>query len=146
MKKRFRLLFFAFLLAACGAAMADEEADKAQLTELEKNCATALIKADIPWLSDFYAMGWIVVGPDGQQYGRQQMLAVIGTGALKWTSCEYTDFEIRVVGDTAVVIYKASAAGELRGQPIGGAEYCSDTFVRVDGHWHCVHSHNTTLP
>jgi ketosteroid isomerase-like protein len=140
-----RLLIAIVALTAGGLLRADVEEDKQQLLDLEKHCAEALVHVDIPFLASFYANGWILVGSDGSRYSRQQTLAFLSLGKVKWESCVYNDMEARVFGNTAFVVYKATAAGEVDGGRIEETEVCADTFIREGDRWRCVHSHNRRM-
>jgi ketosteroid isomerase-like protein len=121
---------------------ADDAAEQEQVCELEKRCSAALVRGDIPFLASFYADDWVLIGCDGQRYSRQQTLTWLSLGKVKWNSCEYGEMDIRIFGNTAIAIYRATALGEVQGARIEETEICSDIFIRVDEGWRCVHSHN----
>lgn len=133
-------------VAGSGLARADLGDDQEQLAAMELRCAKALVNADTRWLSGFYGADWFLVGSDGRRFTREQTLADLATGELKWHSCKFTDMEVHIFGDTAVVVYKADALGAVHGLEIREIEICSDTFVRGDEGWRCLHSHNSPAP
>jgi ketosteroid isomerase-like protein len=146
MWKTSRLLMALALLAAGGSVRADPTDDRQQLSDLEQGCATALMKADLRWLDSFYDQDWLLVCSDGQRVSRKKSLAQLASGQVKWKSIVLSEVDVRVFGDTAIVIYKAAAVGEINGATIREAELCTDSFIRVDGGWRCVHSHNSWVP
>jgi ketosteroid isomerase-like protein len=117
--------------------------DEGQLRDLEFRCAKALVDNDTQWLDSFYGKDWFLIGSDGQKFSRKLTLSQLENGQLKWVSCVFSDMDIHVFGDTAIVIYKAVSLGEINGQKIDETEICSDTFVRDGDTWRCVHSHNS---
>ncbi len=145
--RKLRHVLIALLMLATGLpARADLDADKEQLRDLEMRCAVALVEGNVQWLASFYDEDWILIGSDGQRFTRKKTLAQLASGALKWRSCVMSEWDIRVFGDTAIVIYKATLLGEVQGAKIEETELCTDSFVRVGDQWRCVHSHNIKLP
>jgi ketosteroid isomerase-like protein len=143
MRKLSHLLIALAILATGALAHADVAEDEGQLRDLEFHCATALVNSDTQWLDSFYGKDWFLIGSDGQKFTRKLTLAQLESGQLKWVSCAFSDMDIHVFGDTAIVIYKAVSLGELNGRKIDETEICSDTFVRDGDSWRCVHSHNS---
>lgn len=146
MRKTLRLLLAIVLLAAADSLHADPTDDRQQLGDLEQGCATALIKADLRWLDSFYDQDWVLICSDGQRVSRRKSLAQLASGEVKWKSIVLSEVDIRVFGDTAIVIYKAVSVGEIHGATLRETELCTDSFIRVDGGWRCVHSHNSWAP
>ena len=134
------------MMATVGFLRASQDDDKEQLKDLELHCAAALVDGDVQWLASFYDLDWILIGSDGRRFTRRQTLAQLGNGEVKWRSCAMSEMDIRVFGDTAIVVYKAAAVGEVHGAKIVETEVCTDAFIRVDGRWRCIHSHNSMLP
>src|SRR5689334_12946847 len=92
------------VLLAGSIARADEAADKAQVIELEKRSAAALVSGDFQALGSIFAEEWKVVGPDGQLLSRQQVFEQLKGSDLKFTSYDISDLDVHIFGDTAIVI------------------------------------------
>ncbi|HSI10938.1 MAG TPA: nuclear transport factor 2 family protein, partial [Chthoniobacter sp.] len=140
------LLAFLTVFTAAPGARADEATDKAQLTEIEKQSATALVSADFQLLGSIFAEDWILVGPAGEVMTRRFIFEQLRSGDLKFTGYELGDMEIRIFGDTAVVVGRGTPRGEWNGQKFEEKEVFSDTFTRVGGKWRCVMSHSSEIP
>ncbi len=138
------LTFFAVLLVG-QVTRADEAADKAQLQEIEKRSAASLVNGDFQALGGIFAEEWTLVS-DGQVLSRQQIFAQLKSGELKFNSYDLGELDIRVFGDTAVVIGRGNPHGEYRGQKFEEAEVFTDTFVRIGGRWRCILSHSAPAP
>jgi hypothetical protein len=145
MKTIFSLLALFAVSMASPMARGDEAADKAQLTEIEKKSAAALVSGDYQALGAIFAEGWILVGPAGEVMSRQTIFDQLHSGGLKFSAYELGQMEIRIFGDTAVVVGRAEPHGEWNGQQFADKEVFSDTFARVDGKWRCVMSHSSEL-
>jgi ketosteroid isomerase-like protein len=143
MRKLLLLLTLLAVLTAGGITRADEAADKAQLIDLEKRSATALVNGDFQALGSIFAEEWVVVGPDGRVLTRQQIFTQLKNGELKFTSFELGEMDVRIFGDTAIVIGRGSPHGEANGEKFEQNEVFSDTFIRVGGKWRCILSHSS---
>jgi ketosteroid isomerase-like protein len=133
------------LFAVCPIARADEAADKEQVRDLEKSCSVALVKGDFDTLGQIFAEDWVLVSGDGQLMSREQIFKSLKSGELKFSSYEFSDLEVRVFGDTAIVVGHGNPHGEFRGEKFEEKEIFSDTFIRVGGKWRCILSHSSEM-
>ena len=145
MKTPLALVTVFALLWAVPALRADEAADQAAVREAEKSCAAALVKADYQALGEFFSEDWQMVDPAGQTATREQIFKALNAGELKFVSYELGELNVRVIGDTAVVIGHGHPRGQFHGEPFEENEVFTDTFVRVGGKWRCVLSHTTDV-
>lgn len=145
MKTLLSLLALLAVFTASPVLRADEAADKAQLAEIEKQSATALVSVDFQALGSIFAEEWILVGPAGEVMTRRFIFEQLRSGDLKFTGYDLGDMEIRIFGDTAVVVGRGTPRGEWNGQKFEEKEVFSDTFARVGGKWRCVMSHSSQI-
>jgi len=146
MKTSFFLLAVLAVLFAGPALRADDASDKAEVRAIEKACAAALLKGDFAALGEIFAPEWAIVDPAGQVSTREQIFQMLKGGDLKFTSYELGEMDIRLYGNTAVVIGHGHPQGEWHGERFEEDEVFSDTFVRVDGKWRCVLTHDSATP
>jgi ketosteroid isomerase-like protein len=145
MKTLLSLLALLAVFTTSPIARADEAADKAQITEIEKQSAAALVSGDLQALGSIFAEEWILVGPAGEVMSRQKIFGELRSGDLKFSAYELGEMEIRIFGDTAVVVGRGNPHGEWHGEKFEEKEVFSDTFVRVGGKWRCVMSHSSEI-
>jgi ketosteroid isomerase-like protein len=145
MKTLLSLLVLLAVFMASPAVRADEAADKAQIAEIEKQSAAALVSGDVQALGSIFAEEWILVGPAGEVMSRQQIFGQLSSGDMKFSSYELGEMVIRIFGDTAVVVGRGSPRGTWHGEKFEDKEVFSDTFVRVGGKWRCVMSHSSVV-
>ena len=145
MKAFLSLLALLAVFTASPFARGDEAADKAQLAEIEKQSAAALVSGDMQALESLFAERWILVGQSGEVMTRKFIFGQLRSGDLKFTGYDLGDMEIRIFGDTAVVVGRGTPRGEWNGQKFEEKEVFSDTFTRVDGKWRCVMSHSSAI-
>jgi len=145
MKMLLPLLMSLAMLFAAPALRADEAADKAQVRQLENDCAAVLVKGDYEALADLLGKDWVMVDASGQVVQAADIYKDLKSGDLKFAAYEMGEMDIRVVGDTAVVIGRAHSRGMWHGEFFNETEVFTDTFVRVDGKWRCLVSHGTEV-
>lgn len=97
-------------------------------------------------LGSIFAEEWTLVSDDGQVLSRQQIFGQLRNGDLRFTSYALGDLDLRIFGDTAIVIGRGAPHGEYRGERFETNELFTDTFIRVGGQWRCILSHTSTLP
>ena len=112
MKAFLSLLALLAVFTASPFARGDEAADKAQLAEIEKQSAAALVSGDMQALESLFAERWILVGQSGEVMTRKFIFGQLRSGDLKFTGYDLGDMEIRIFGDTAVVVGRGTPRGE----------------------------------
>ena len=145
MKRLFPTLLAAALVLPL-VSQADDAADKAQIQQIEKKCAAALVKSDVQALGDIFSSDWLLVANEGPNLTRAQIFQVLQNGDLKFSGVEVGEMEVRVYADTAVVIGENHSKGEWSGQKFASLDRYTDVFVRQAGQWRCVVTHNSSVP
>jgi hypothetical protein len=143
-----KLLFagaFLSMFMASLIARADEAADKAQLREIEKRTVAALVDRNFQALGNIFAEEWMLIGSEGQVLSRQQIFEQLRSGELKFSKYELGEMEIRIFGDTAVVVGHGNPHGEYKGEKFEQDEVFSDTFIRAGEKWRCVLTHSSQV-
>lgn len=141
-------LFAAVLLSLSmigRVACADEATDKAQLREIETRTAAALVNANFQALGSVFAEEWTLIGSEGQILTRQQIFEHLRSGELKFSAYELGEMDIRIFGDTAVIVGHGNSHGEFKGEKFEQDEVYSDTFIRVGEKWRCVLTHSSQV-
>lgn len=134
----------AFALFA-SIARADEASDKTALIQLERDLASALVKSDLAGLEEKLTADWKIVLSEGAIMTREELVQYMKSGKLKFSASSVDELDIRVYGDAAVVVGISISKGTWDGQAFDGRDRFSDIFIRKDGKWRCVSSHNSTL-
>jgi ketosteroid isomerase-like protein len=68
------------------------------------------------------------------------------SGALKYTSIEPRDLQVRVFGTTAIITGAAHITAVSKGQPVDNQLRYTDVWVLRDGRWQMVSWQSTRLP
>jgi uncharacterized protein (TIGR02246 family) len=123
--------------------MASEE--YRELVDVVRAWDEAMVANDAAAIGRFMADDWIIVGPDGSIGARERFLSFITSGDLTHDTMTSENLDIRVLGDSAVVVARGVSAGVFQGRQFREHERSSSVFVRRDGRWVCVHTHLSRL-
>jgi ketosteroid isomerase-like protein len=124
---------------------ASGQVDKAQqeLVRIEREWCTALVKRDAPALSRILADDYKAVASRGAPSDKAGDLADM-KAKDGMSSCVDDKVDVRVFGDTAIVMGHGTRAGTYKGAAYKNREiYYTDVFVRRNGSWQCVASEGT---
>jgi ketosteroid isomerase-like protein len=105
----------------------------------------AMVENDAAEIGRYMADDWAIVGPDGSVGDKATFLALVRSGALTHDVMESTDLDVRLYGDTAVVIARGVSGGNYNGQAFREVERSSSVFLRQGGEWKCVLTHLSRL-
>jgi ketosteroid isomerase-like protein len=106
----------------------------------------AMVSNDTEAIGSYMAEDWVIIGSDGNVGDKATFLDLVRSGALTHDVMESLDINVRVYGDTAVVIARGVSGGKYQGQIFYLVERVSCVFVRQEGHWRCVLTHLSQLP
>lgn len=145
--KAFLPLLLACALAPLSPAVSAEDSKdpKIEVIELKKKFAAMIARNDVEALTAALAPDWKSVGRDGAVTNRDEVVAFLKSGRIKFTSYEVSELEVRVFGDSAVLIGIGEGKAEADGQSVEGKDRFTDVFIRRDGKWQCVSSHASAL-
>jgi ketosteroid isomerase-like protein len=114
---------------------------KQDLIALEHKWNAAFRRKDIKALDSLMANDIIITYGNGKMANKKQELASFETGI---ESSSLDDFKVKLHGDVAVVMFRLTAKGPKFDMTNNQFRY-TDVFVKRDGRWQCVVSHNTRV-
>lgn len=115
------------------------------ILQMERDWAAAMVAGDLARLEGIMARDWLLTDPMGQVVTREQALADLRTGALRFESTVPTDLKVTVYGDTAIVKALTVDKGTYKGTDISGKYAVTDVFLKRDGAWRAVSTHVTRV-
>jgi ketosteroid isomerase-like protein len=118
--------------------------DIAEVRQVEDAITSALDHNDANALDRLWGDDYVFVNPGGVILTKAQRLAVIRSGEQKLESYTRDEETIRIYGDTAVVIYRSTVKGEIKGQDVANRRRVTNVLVKRNGKWQVV-SHQTTI-
>ena len=117
-----------------------------ELIALAHEWDRSMVENDADAIGRYMSDDWVIVGSDGRVGDRATFLGLVQSGALTHDVMESHDLEVRLYGETAVVLSRGISGGKYQGRPFREVERVSCVFVRADGRWRCVLTHLSRLP
>jgi ketosteroid isomerase-like protein len=119
--------------------------DEQALIKIQHEWAEARMKGDSSFTRRLEAENCTVVWPDGSVVNKREDLKSM-TGAIVFTEFKIDDLEVRLYGDTAIVVGQGMIrAHEGKQNLLGGKFVWTDTFVKQNGAWKVVASQVTPV-
>jgi hypothetical protein len=115
----------------------------AQLEQIERNWADSEVKRDPAMIAPYLDETMVQTNPDGSVSTRKEVLDNIGKGDTTLKGVNVSDMKTQTYGDAAVIMGRYTEEREARGKHIMTAGRFTDTYVRRDGKWKCVASHDS---
>jgi ketosteroid isomerase-like protein len=112
-----------------------------ELIELSHAGDRAMVTNDPDAIGRYMADDWTIIGPEGRVGDKATFLGLVRSGILTHHTMESHDMQVRVYGETALVIGRGVSAGAFNGHPFHLVERVSSVFVRTAGAWRCVSTH-----
>jgi ketosteroid isomerase-like protein len=115
------------------------------IQKLERDWAEAVKRRDADKIGRLQADEFVFTGPGGEVWQKARVLETIKAGDLEIDSFEMSDSQVRVYGDTAVILFRVDWTGRFRGMDISGPQRMTDVWVKRAGRWQCVASQSTRV-
>jgi ketosteroid isomerase-like protein len=104
-----------------------------------------LVKLDLAFLDRILADDFMTTSSGGTVFTKAQLIANLKSGGYVFISAMLDDIKVRIYGDVAVVTGRNTVKGTLKGKDFSGQERWTDTFIKRDGRWQAVATHNSTI-
>ena len=135
------LVFLAPFVSRPAHADDNADADKKAILKIEEDWAKAMVDGDGQWFKKMLTDDFKIVLQDGQILDRTKFVDAWTTGTFDCSKSDVLDLDVRLFGNTAVVIGRGDIAGKANGKPFKHIEQWTDIYVKVDGDWKCVSCH-----
>ncbi len=129
--------------SAASAQMYGDAQDEIKKLEEERN--GAIVHGDAAALDRLSSADYTVINEWGQVLTKAQILDGFKSGALKFESREQSGLNIRVYGNTAVVIGRATQKGTQNGKSMSASIRFSRVCVKEKGKCVAVSTQNTPV-
>ena len=126
-------------------AQTQTESVEQELIKLENGWIDALVNHDWAFIDGILADDYTTTDSDGIIATKAQEMAILKSGEEAITSAVADDFRVRVYGDAAVVTFRWTYKGQVRGKESLGEERYTDTWVKLAGRWQCVAIHASRI-
>jgi ketosteroid isomerase-like protein len=123
--------------------MKQNSEDERALIKIQHDWAKARIKGDSSYTRRLEAENCTVVWPDGSIVSKREDLKSM-TGDIGFTEFQIDDLQVRLYGDTGIVVGQGTIkAHEGKQNLLGGKFVWTDTFIKQVGTWKVVASQVT---
>jgi ketosteroid isomerase-like protein len=125
--------------------MKQNSEDEQALIKIQHDWAKARIKGDSSYTRRLEAENCTVVWPDGGIVNKREDLKSM-TGDIGFTEFQIDDLQVRLYGDTGIVVGQGTIkAHEGKQNLLGGKFVWTDTFMKQNGEWKVVASQVTPV-
>ena len=125
--------------------MKQNSEDEQALIKIQHEWAEARMKGDSSYTRRLEAENCTVVWPDGSIVNKREDLKSM-TGDIVFAEFKIDDLQVRLYGDTAIVVGQGTIrAHEGNQNLLGGKFVWTDTFVKQNGAWKVVASQVTPV-
>ena len=125
----------------------NQEAVKSEVRKVMEALKAGLSKNDADAMDKIYADDYKITYPDGTSMNKTERLAAIRSGAVKFTSFEYTEESISVNpdGNGATGIFKIMAKGTMKGKPMDPVVRTTGVFSKTKDGWRLMSALNAKM-
>src|SRR5262245_32497429 len=150
-----RIFLFSSMLIFClnafsqGTSIKESRNDVADLTSINEQFIRNYLNNDtVAHNKIIHPDKFLIVRSDGSLMNRKDYMLEWSKGYNKETIPEFQMLEpiVRVFGDMAVITAKTRFKYRKDGQWVIGESRYSDTYIRENGQWRCVHVQLTKIP
>jgi uncharacterized protein (TIGR02246 family) len=126
------------LVLAAPLALGQGGTVEQQISALSDQVIQAQLKDDTSFFEKYLADDATIIHGDGTVWTKAQEIGNLKSGTLKYESIETRERNIRVYGDTAVVIFLIFFKGAVSGKPYSGDLRRMMVWVKQKGNWKTV--------
>lgn len=105
----------------------------------------AHLRGDVQTLEAIMAFDYLKIQSDGSLSDKKTTLASYQPDRRAWDVARGDEYDVRIYGETAVVIGRWTARGNNDGQPFDYAARFLSIYVRRDGRWQMVAEQSTEI-
>lgn len=139
------LLFFVDYARSADADHASPQSEEEAVHKTIDEIVAAEGRDDAATLDRLYVPDYTFVTPAGQVWSKAHYLELMRTGDLKSASYSRDEEAIRVYGETAVVIYRSTAQGTLKGTAFNSQRRVTTVLMKQDGVWRALGRQSTPI-
>lgn len=81
---------------------------------------------------------WIIFSGDGNITTKQTFLQLVKRGDLVHSKMDFEILQVKIYGNTGLIMQRGTSAGTWRGQPFENYEIASTVFVKNQNSWLAV--------
>jgi hypothetical protein len=129
------LIFLSFLSLFGQSDKLSNDSQVQEVTELEKQRATAVVDRNIDLLDKITAADSVRISPMAELGTKAQLLAELKSGDVTYSSINVDDLSVRIYGKTAVVTGRSAFEGQRQGKQFKSRCRFSRVWVKSGTGW-----------
>ena len=114
----------------------NSEAEFLKQTELKWN--KAIEENLVEEMGKYMDEEWIIFSGDGNITTKETFLQLVKDGNLVHSKMDFEILQVKIQGNTGLVMQRGTSAGTWQGQPFDNYEIASTVFVRKNNKWLAV--------
>ena len=116
-----------------------------EVRKFERRLIEAVLQHDVETLNRLYADDFIFTGSFGEVFNKEQAIANYRSGDITYESIETGDVQVRVYGNTAVSVGRATIKAHYQGQDLSGPYRYTVVYVKRGEGWQEVAFHSSRI-
>lgn len=121
----------------------EEQTEIQEVLQLEAAWVQALRTLDLEAMNRILADDYIQITTGGDVIGKREFLRSFEGERRQWDHAESTDHQVRIYGDTAVMIAQWRASGVNHGERFDYQARFLAVYVKRDGRWQLAADQST---
>lgn len=114
-----------------------------EVIQTEREWVEAHRRLNLATLERIMADDYTHIQTDGSVIGKEEDLASYQTGTRHWEFAESDQYDVRMYGDTAILIGRWRARGVNAGERFDYSARFTAVYVKRKGHWQMVLTQST---
>jgi len=120
--------------------------DESSPLQAEQQFFAALIRADVKGLDSILGEDFLLIDVmTGSEITKSALLAVVGSGQLKFDAIEQLESRLRMYGETAVVTGRTQMSGRFDERSFTASSRYTHVYVKDQSHWQLVSAQGTQI-
>ena len=111
--------------------------EEQELLNFVKRWDEAMVGNNAGEIGLFMSDDWVIVGSDGITT-KPAFLQWISSGTVTHHQMDADQADVKLYGDTGIVISRGTSAGTYNGENFSLYEWSTSVFIKSNGHWLCV--------
>lgn len=116
-----------------------------EILNVERAWTDAHLHGDVQTLEEIMAFDYVKIQPDGSMSDKRTTLASYQPDRRAWDVARADEYNVRIYGDTAVVIGRWTARGINNGESFDYAARFLSIYVRRNDRWQMVAEQSTEI-
>ena len=120
--------------------------DESSALPTERQFFASLIRADVQTLDSILAEDFLLIDVmTGSEITKSALLAVLGSGQLKFEAIEQIESKLRTYGKTVVVTGRTRMSGRFDERPFTASSRYTHVYVKAEPQWRMVSAQGTQI-